>query len=185
MSWLMFWNHKKPEDNLWHPIPGARKIPHHAPRWLQNPWMRRLDFEALAVDVTPYVLGAGTITHVSQVNQFGFTAHASVFKNPRTLSAMHTTANYAGLLVTILQLGQYNYRQLIPRWASERERRRDEEQARSHVLTGMIIGAGIGSARAVYTFRTRGYLSLSLLEVVLGGGLADILLREYYRAHNL
>jgi hypothetical protein len=62
-----------------------------------------------------------------------------------------------------------------------RERARDEEQARFHVETGMFVGGAIMIARSLASMGPR----WSLMDLVLGGAVADLALREYYKAHGL
>lgn len=127
------------------------------------------------------MVGAGTIAYVSQLNSIGLTAPASVFKNALTISAMHRSALYLTPFVLALQAAGLEYRYFIPRWASDRERRRDEDQVRRHVDFGMAVGAGVMVARSLFRMGPR----WSLMDALFGGALADLALREYYRAHNL
>lgn len=73
------------------------------------------------------------------------------------------------------------YRYAIPRWAHERERGRDEAQARRHV------GAGIGAGAVVMVVRSLRGMGprWSLVDLVLGGAGFDLLLREYFKAHGV
>lgn len=177
-SSLMFWLYKTPADNEWHPIPGQnpKKDTKPLPRWLDN-----IDPAAAVVDAAPFVSGAGFITYARQYNQLGWTVPASVFRNPRTLAAMHLTAMYVTPIICLLQATEVQYRNIIPRWASERELRRDEETARSHVEVGMLAGVASTAIRTFYKLGPR----YSLMDIILGGALADLCHREYLRAHNL
>lgn len=178
LSYVFFWNFKAPEDNLWHPIPGhgTAIYPATFPGFL-----RRVDLEAAVVDVAPFVAGAGGIAHLRQLNDFGLTARASIFANKLTMSALHRSAMYLTPLVLGLQAAGVEYRYCIPRWAHDREKRRDEEEVRKHVNTGLALGALSSITRSVFKIGPR----WSLLDVVMGGALADLLFREYWKAHGL
>ncbi|QIX02534.1 hypothetical protein AMS68_008051 [Peltaster fructicola] len=169
---LMYWKHKSPGDNLWHPIP--REVP-------RSPVWKRIDIEAAVVDIAPFVAGAGAFAYMRQINDFGFTTTASVFGNRRTVLATHRASLVMAGAVLGLQVAGIEYRQYIPRWASDRESRRDDEEARQHIDAGMIAGLGILLTRTIL----RKGPSPSLMDVILGGALGDVLLREYFRAHNL
>jgi hypothetical protein len=176
-SYLFFWNLKTLQDNAWHPFPGASST-----TYLSNlpAWTQKLDLAATAVDAAPFVTASGTIAYLSQLNNLGWTVPASPFANKLTISTLHRSALIATPVILGLQALDVQYRYLIPRWASERERRRDEEQARNHVEVGMLGGGALMIARTLAGMGPR----WSLLDVVLGGALADVLLREYYRAHD-
>ena len=55
------------------------------------------------VDVAPFVAGFGGLAHVSQVHSFGFTAPASVFRNVKTMTAMHRAVIFSVPLVFAAQ----------------------------------------------------------------------------------
>lgn len=178
MAALMYWNNKTSIDNNWHPRPGQdpKKDVRQLPRWLD-----KIDLAATAVDAAPFVTAAGFIAYVRQYNRLGWTVPASVFRNPKTLAAFHLTAMYVTPIVCLLQATDVQYRNVIPRWASERELRRDETTVRDHVNTGMLIGAVSTALRTFYKLGPR----YSLVDIIFGGALADLLHREYLRAHNL
>jgi hypothetical protein len=180
MDKLLFWNYKTAQDNAWHPFPGASPT-----IYLDNlpPWLKRQDLEAACVDIAPFVAGAGGVAHIRQLNQFGFEAHASVFRNPKTLTALHRSVIFVAPLVLGCQAVGIEYRDLIPRWASERERRRDEEEVRKHVDVGMYVGAALWFVR-MYGLRW-GRRYWAPIDIVIGGALTDLLHREYMRAHGL
>ena len=124
----------------------------------------------------------GGVAHISQAHQFGFTAHASVFRNIKTMTAMHRTVLFLTPLVFICQAWGWEYRSFIPRWAHDRERRRDEKDVREQVDVGMAFGAATWLARMVFKIGARYW---SPIDVVMGGALADLMHREYMRAHGL
>lgn len=177
-SYLFWWNLKTPNDNLWHPYPGASPTKHltTAPAWTS-----RLDLPATAVDAAPFVVTAGAIAYIRQYSSLGWTVPASPFANKRTVNALHRTALLAVPAILLAQAAGVDYRYAIPRWSHERERARDEEQARSHVETGMFVGGAIMVARSLASMGPR----WSLMDLVLGGAVADLALREYYKAHGI
>ena len=180
LNYLFFWNLKSSSDNAWHPLPGANPI-----QYIDNlpTWIKRQDIEATAVDVAPFVVGVGALAHLRQLNDFGFTAHASVFRNAKTLMALHRSVLVFTPLVLACQATGLEYRYLVPRWAHEREMRRDEEQVRRHVDVGMYAGVACWAIR-MYGLRL-GTRYWAPLDVVLGGFLADLAHREYCKAHGL
>jgi hypothetical protein len=179
-SWLFYWNHKDPTDNDWRPQPGANPI-----KSLDNlpAAVKRTDIQATIVDVAPFTCGAGGLAHMRQLNSLGWTAPASVFKNKMTMMAMHRTALFLTPMVLLFQAAGMEYRQFIPRWSHERERRRDEEEVRKHVDVGMGIGAVSWMLR-MYVFNL-GRAYWFPMDVVMGGALADLMHREYCKAHGL
>ncbi|KAM3415262.1 hypothetical protein BST61_g8792 [Cercospora zeina] len=138
-------------------------------------------FEASLVDAAPFVAGVGGARHISQIFDFGFTAHASIFRNIKTMSAMHRSV--AVLLPTMwtAQAAGIQYRFLIPRWCHERELRRDEDEVRKHINVGACFGGGIWAARMMFKVGTRYWAPI---DIVLGGALSDLLHREYQKAHG-
>ena len=181
LTYLFFWNYKDSQSNAWHPYPGANPTKH-----LTNlpAWTYRLDPEAAVVDTAPFAFGAGALAHLRQLNDLGWTAQANIFKNPRTLRAVHRTTLFLVPVVLALQVVGVEYRYCIPRWAHERERGRDEEQVRQHVEAGMGLGA-LGWVARMTVFRNPlGRKFWAPVEVVLGGGLADLMHREFVKAHG-
>ena len=79
------------------------------------------------------------------------------------------------------QAAGLDYRYVIPRWAHERERARDEEQARAHVEVGMFVGGAVMVGRSLAGLGPR----WSLVDLVVGGAVADLALREYYKSHGI
>lgn len=181
----MYWHQKRPEDNLWHPIPRGRSVlgvgDETSSQASSSDWLQRLDLAALTVDAGPLVLGAGALRYIVQAPQFGFTATANVFKNKPTIQATHRTAQMVVPLFAGLQIAGIDYRYYLPRWASDRDHRMDEDEVRGHVDQGMILGLGTSFIRSVMRFGPR----WSIMDAVIGGYIADVLLREYFRAHNL
>lgn len=177
-AYLFWWNLKTPTDNFWHPYPGASPTKHltTAPAWTS-----RLDLPATAVDAAPFVVTAGAIAYIRQYSSLGWTVPASPFANKRTMAALHRSALIAVPAILIAQAAGVEYRYAIPRWSHDRERARDEEQARSHVETGMYVGGAIMLARSLASMGPR----WSLMDLVLGGAVADLALREYYKAHGI
>jgi len=176
---LLFWHHKTPLDNTWHPTPGANPT---TPQTRLPFWFKRIDIEAATVDLAPFIAGAGGLAHISQAKDFGFTARASVLRNPKTLTAMHRTALVLVPVVLGCQAMGVEYRYAIPRWANDRERRRVEDEVRRHVDIGMCFGAASWFVRLYGLKWGRGYWAP--IDVILVGALADLMHREYYRAHN-
>lgn len=181
LAYAFYWNFKAAPDNLWHPIPGANPT-----KTLTNLplWTTRIDPEAAIVDTAPFVFGAGALAHLSQLNDLGWTAQANIFRNPRTLGAVHRTSLVLVPLVLALQAAGVQYRYAIPRWAHERERGRDEAQVRNHVEVGMGLGALAYVARLTVLANPLGRRFWVPMEVVLGGGLADLMHREFVKAHG-
>lgn len=177
-AYLFYWNLKTPSDNHWHPYPGASATKHltTAPAWTS-----RLDLPATSVDAAPFVLAASTLAYFRQLPSLGWTAHANPFQNKPTMLAAHRSALLAVPAILLAQAAGVEYRYAIPRWSHERERRRDEEQARSHVETGMFLGGGVMVARSLAGLGPR----WTLVDLVLGGALADLALREYFKAHGI
>jgi len=177
-SYLFYWNLKTPRDNNWHPYPGLSSTTylHNAPQWTQ-----RVDLAATAVDSAPFIAGAGALAYVRQYNDLGWTTRANPFVNKPTMTAMHRTAMVVPLVVLGCQALGVEYRYAIPRWASDRERARDEDQARQHVETGMLFGGALMIGRSLAKLGPR----WSLLDVVMCGALFDLALREYYKAHGI
>ena len=176
---LFFWNHKSPTDNEWRPRPGYSSV-----RYLDNlpAALKRTDFQATVVDVAPFITGVGGMAHISQIHSFGFTAHASVFRNVKTMTAMHRAVLFLTPFVLVCQAAGMEYRDLIPRWTHDRERRRDEEEVRQHIDVGMALGAASWFARMAFKIGARYW---SPIDVVMGGALADLMHREYNKAHGL
>lgn len=177
-AYLFYWNLKTSSDNTWHPFPGAGSTKYLTTLPL---WTRRLDLPATTIDAFPFVVGAGSLAYISQYNSLGWTVPASIFRNPATMAALHRSAMLLPPVILACQAAGLEYRYLIPRWANEREKARDEDQARSHVETGMLIGGAVMVGRSLAGLGPR----WSLLDVVLGGGIADLALREYYKAHGI
>lgn len=180
LQYLFFWNLKTPQDNRWHPQIGQdpnKYIHHHnLPAFLQ-----RTDAEATLVDAAPFIAGAGGLRHVSQIHHFGFTARASVFRNAKTMTAMHRACMVVPLIL-VAQAAQIEYRTFIPRWCHERELYyRDEAEVRKHVDVGACIGAVSWIFRLTWKVGARYWAPI---DVVIGGGLCDLLHREYIKAHT-
>jgi hypothetical protein len=180
LSDLFFWNNKTPADNDWHPVPSGSSIAH-----IDNlpPWIKRTDIEAAVVDTAPFIAGAGGFAHMSQLNNLGWTAPANVFRNYRTMMAMHRTVLFLTPLILLCQAAGLEYRNVIPRWSHDRERRRDEEDVRRQVEAGMGIG-GVSWLLRLYVLKI-GRAYWAPIDVVMGGALADLMHREYYKAHGL
>lgn len=181
LQYLLFWNYKRIEDNQWHPVPGDNPV--KSLTTLPS-WTSRIDPEAAVVDSAPFVFGAGAFAHLSQLNDLGWTAQANIFKNPRTLAVVHRTTLFLVPAILVLQAAGVEYRYCIPRWAHERERGRDELQVRNHVEVGMGFGALGYVARLTVFSNPLGRRFWVPLEVVLGGGLADLMHREFVKAHG-
>jgi hypothetical protein len=137
--------------------------------------------EATVVDTAPIVAGVGGFAHLSQIPHFGFTAPASVFRNVQTMTAMHRTVLVVAPLVLTCQAVGLEYRFAIPRWCHPRELRRDEEEVRRHVQVGMAVGGGLWVARLLFRFGARYWAPI---DVVMGGALADLMHREWVKAHE-
>lgn len=179
IQYLFFWNLKSPHDNDWRPQAGRNPT-----QYIDNlpSFLKRTDIEATVVDTAPFIAGAGGLAHISQLNDFGFTAHASIFKNVKTLTAMHRATLIVAPLVLMCQASGIDYRYAIPRWCHDRELRRDEEQVRQHVDVGMGLGAAVWFSRLAFRFGTRFWAPM---DIVMGGALADLMHREYMKAHGL
>lgn len=95
---------------------------------------------------------------------------------------MHRTTLVLVPLVLVCQAVGLEYRDYIPRWAHERERRRDEEEVRRHVDVGMAGGAVVWALR-LYALRW-GKAFWAPVDVVMGGALTDLAHREYIKAHG-
>lgn len=178
-SWLFFWNNKTATDNDWHPIPGGNPIKYldNSPQWLQG-----VDIEAATVDVAPLVVGFSGLAHLRQIHNFGLTAQGSPFRNTITMTALHRSVLFLTPLVLVCQAAGVDYRRFIPRWSHERERRRDEEEVRKHVDAGLGIGALSWVARIYVLNLGRAYWAP--MDVLMGGALADLMHREYGKAHG-
>lgn len=171
---LLFWRSKTPTDNEWRPQPPKHPTP-----------FGRVDLQAAFVDTSPFVAGAGSLAHFRQINQLGWTVPASIFRNARTMLAMERTACVLPVLFMLCQAARVDYRTYIPRWCHDRERRRVETEVRGHVEVGGWIGVGVWIART-FVFRARSVnYPVPVLEVVMGMGLADLMHREYCKAHGL
>ena len=120
---------------------------------------------------------------MSQLNSLGWTAPANIFRNRTTMMAMHRTVLFLTPLVFLCQAAGVEYRSFIPRWSHDRERRRDEEDVRKQVDAGMGIG-GVSWLLRLYVFKL-GRVYWAPLDVVMGGALADLMHREYCKAHGL
>ena len=180
LNTLAYWSSKTLSENAWHPFPGASSTSYSSNI---PPWLGRMDLQAACVDAAPFIAGAGGLAHIRQMNDFGFTAYASIFRNPKTLTAMHRTVLVATPVLLLCQASGLEYRNVIPRWASDRERRRDEDEVRNHVDVGMYVGAACWFVR-MYGLRW-GRAYWAPVDVLLGGALADLMHREYSRAHGL
>ncbi|KAJ4986340.1 hypothetical protein SVAN01_08157 [Stagonosporopsis vannaccii] len=176
---LSYWTIKTPSDNGWHPQIG--KCPTRYTKNLPTQ-LQRTDIEATIVDAAPYIASVGGFRHVSQAFDFGFTVSANVFKNIRTLNALHTSTLFFVPLILSLQATGIEYRNFIPRWSTEREHYRDEEEVRRHVNVGACLGALSWVGRMIMKVGVRYWAPI---DVVLGGAGADVLHREYFRTHSL
>lgn len=178
LQYLFFWNLKTADDNKWHPEIGQSST-----RYIGNlpHFLRRMDFEASLVDAAPFVAGVGGARHISQIFDFGFTAPASVFRNVKTMTAMHRSVAVLLPLIWTAQAAGVQYRFLIPRWCHERELRRDEDEVRRHIDVGACIGGVSWVTRMLFKIGVRYWAPI---DVVLGGALADLLHREYQKAHG-
>lgn len=94
---------------------------------------------------------------------------------------MHTTTLVVAPLILALQASGLQYRYLIPRWASDRELRRDEEEVRKHVDVGMALGSAIWLSRLAFRIGGRYWAPI---DIIAGGALSDLLHREYLKAHG-
>lgn len=135
----------------------------------------------MIVDVAPFITGAGGLAHISQINDFGFTAPASIFRNTKTMRGMHRTTIYLSPLILAFQAAGLDYRTYIPRWAHPRELRRDEVEVRKHIDVGMGIGSISWILRMAFKMGVRFWAPM---DIVIGGALADLMNREYCKAHG-
>lgn len=179
LQYLFFWNLKSPQDNHWRPQPGQNPL-----TYLDNlpQFLKRTDLEATIVDTAPFIAGAGSLAHLSQLQNFGFTSHWSIFSNPKTLMTMHRTTLLVAPMIFVCQALGWEYRYAIPRWCHERELRREEEEVRQHVDVGMGLGAAVWFSRLAFKFGPRYWAPI---DIVMGGALADLMHREYMKAHGL
>ena len=138
---------------------------------------------AAIVDSAPFICGVGGFAHLRQLNSLGWTAPASIFHNTKTMGAMHGAALLLPAVILTCQAGGVEYRDFIPRWSHGRERRRDESEVREHVQVGTAIGLGIWAVR-LFVFRAGRAYQNPLLEATMGGALADLMDREYRKAHG-
>jgi hypothetical protein len=168
---------KTPSANDWHPQIGqcptqyTKKLPLI---------LQRTDVEATLVDAAPFIASVGALRHASQLFNFGFTVSANVFKNVRTLTALHTSTLFVLPAILSLQAAGVEYRNFIPRWTTAAELTRDEEEVRRHIDVGAYLG---GMAWAVRMIMRVGVRYWAPIDVVLGGAGADVLHREYVRTH--
>ena len=178
LEYLFFWNYKTNADNSWRPEPGQNPT-----QYIDNlpATLKRTDLEATAVDVAPIVVGAGGFAHLLQLPHFGFTSPMSIFRNVRTMTAMHRTVLFVTPVVLACQAAGIEYRYFIPRWSHERELRRDEEEVRQHVDVGMAIGSMSWASRMVFRIGARYWAPI---DIILGGALADLMDREDRKAHG-
>ncbi|OAG07514.1 uncharacterized protein CC84DRAFT_1243093 [Paraphaeosphaeria sporulosa] len=174
---LLFWSSKTPLDNAWHPQIGRcpTQYTKNLPLVLQ-----RTDAEATLVDAAPFIASIGALRYASQLFNFGFTVSANVFKNVRTLTALHTSTLLFVPMVLSLQAAGVEYRNFIPRWRTAAESTRDEEEVRRHVDAGAYLGGMAWVARLIMRVGVRYWAPI---DVVLGGAGADVLHREYVRTH--
>jgi len=177
---LLFWTTKTPLDNAYHPLVNGSPTTQTSNL---SPWLPAVDPQAAIVDIAPFVAGAGGLAHLRQANDFGFTARASVFANAKTLTAMHRSVVVLAPVVLFCQASGVEYRNFVPRWSHERERRRDEGEVRGHVDVGMLVGAACWVIR-MYGLRA-GRAYWAPVDVMMGGALADLMHREYCKAHGL
>lgn len=175
---LSYWTFKTPTDNNWHPQPGQcpTRYTKNLPLVLQ-----RTDIEATLVDTAPFIASFGALRHASQLFDFGFTVSANVFKNAKTMTMLHNSTLVAIPVVLSLQAAGVDYRNLIPRWSTARERQRQEDEVRRHIDVGAYLGA---LSWVVRMFMRVGVRYWAPIDVVLGGAGADVLHREYMRTHE-
>lgn len=174
---LSFWTTKTPSANAWHPQIG--QCPTQYTRNLP-PILQRTDAEATLVDAAPFIASVGAFRHASQLFNFGFTVSANVFKNIRTLTALHNSTLLFIPVILSLQAAGIEYRNFIPRWTTAAESTRDEEEVRRHVDVGAYLGGMAWAARMIMRLGVRYWAPI---DVVLGGAGADVLHREYVRTH--
>ncbi|TKA23842.1 hypothetical protein B0A50_06977 [Salinomyces thailandicus] len=179
LQYLFFWNFKDHTDNQWHPDPIHSNI-----KRLNNlpTQLKRLDIDATCVDAAPFIFSAGALAYIRQLHLFPLEAHASPFRNLRTLAAWHRATLVVAPVVLACQGLGLDYRMLIPRWCSDWERRREEEEVRGHVAFGMYAGAASWFIRMYGLRRGRAYWAP--IDVIMGGALTDLAHREYYKTHN-
>lgn len=180
---LFFWKNKTTADNDWRPQPGKHEGRGLIDELKLPQWTSRGDLAATVVDVAPFVCGAGGIAHISQLNNLGWTVPASIFRNKRTMTAMYRTALVLPVTVLFCQFADIDYRQYIPRWSHDRERRRIDSEVREHISVGIGIGLGVWAVR-MYALRWGRAYPLPLIETILGGALADLADREDRKAHG-
>lgn len=94
---------------------------------------------------------------------------------------MHRTTLYLSPLILAFQAGGLDYRTYIPRWCHTRELRRDEEEVRKHIDVGMAIGSLGWITRMAFKVGVRYWAPI---DIIMGGALADLLHREYVKAHG-
>lgn len=134
------------------------------------------------MDAAPIVASIGALRHASQLFDFGFTTSASVFRNVKTMTAIHRSVLLSVPAILLMQISGIEYRMLMPRWCHERERHRDESEVRRHVDVGAYIGGVSWVARMMLKVGVRYWAPI---DVVLGGALSDVLHREYNRTHGI
>jgi hypothetical protein len=176
-----YWRYKTPRDNAWRPLAGASPIKNstNLPTWTQN-----LDLEAAVPDVALFIAGASAFAYLRQLPHLGWTAPVNPFINQKTMIAMHRTTIFLTPTILLLQVAGKDYRQFIPRWNHDRERRRGEVEARQHVNAGMAFGLGVWTLR-MFVFGGVGRKYWAPMDVILGGALTDLLHREHRKAHGL
>lgn len=174
---LEFWDTKTQSANAWHPQVGQcpTQYTKNLPSILQ-----RADVEATLVDAAPYIASVGALRHASQLFNFGFTVSANVFRNARTLTALHASTLLFVPMILSFQAAGIEYRNFIPRRRTAAESTRDEEEVRRHVDVGAYLGGMAWVARMIMRVGVRYWAPI---EVVLGGAGADVLHREYVRTH--
>lgn len=171
---IFYWRHKTDSDNDWHPrLPSAANGP-----------LQRVDAEAAVADATGWVLLSGAASYVTQLPHLGVTQPFSPFTNQAVLRSLSATSTVAIGAILTAQAAGLQYRSYMPRWATEREKLQGDQESRSHILFGMQLGAVSLLVRNVFKIGPS-FSRLSLLDIVIGGGVADICLREYYRAHGM
>ena len=82
----------------------------------------------------------------------------------------------------LCQAAGFEYRNFIPRWSHDREKRRDEVEVRKHIDVGMGVGLASWVLRLYVLNAGRAYWAP--LDIVMGGALTDLLHREYCKAHG-
>jgi hypothetical protein len=174
---LLYWRHKHPLHNQWRPVPGQNPT-----RYRDNlpDVFKRMDIEATVVDAAPVVAAVGAATHISQLHAFGFTVSGNLFKNAKTLTALNRATMIVPPLILACQAAELDYRAYIPRWAHKRELERDEEVVRQHIVAGMNMGTALWLTRLLFRLGPR---YMAPVDILAGGALADLMQREYIRAH--